>query len=434
VALVGSGPHEDGGAEFLGGGGLGINGDGFVDGFEGGSVVAEGGLCLGERRDGCGVGPLQLSRCVDIFLKIGAGFLVGGPLLDLGGEALKILSDLHFAFQGEGLGKIGFGLQSFLEILRGLLFMAERELGFREGHGILWIAGGAGGDLLDLMFKGLSGLRVGGIGQKLIGGFFDGEHAILVLDRGNGRVADHCNGENEKAEQRDEAALMHELVEESKNQHDEKDDAQEEKDDFAWIETFGETAQESHESSRWKVQALAQQANAESIALYRSGVMGWRNVTRRDASGARLVELASGEIEGGLGAGVVGELSEKAAVGLLSVGVAAGLELGLAEGVLRSGRLGVEGDSLLELRDREVVLLQSKVGVTEAEVVAGIRWMLGDQSAVEGDGLIEFSEVQIGAAEMLLINGVAGFGRAGFLPGGNGFGIPALLKIERPEH
>jgi hypothetical protein len=67
------------------------------------------------------------------------------------------------------------------------------------------------------------------------------------------------------------------------------------------------------------------------------------------------VDLLGGEIEGGFGLGVVGELGEEVAVGDLGVGVAAGVELGFSKGVLRSGRFGVEGDSLPELRDGEVV-------------------------------------------------------------------------------
>ena len=70
-----------------------------------------------------------------------------------------------------------------------------------------------------------------------------------------------------------------------------------------------------------------------------------------------LVELMGGEIKGGLGTGVVGELDEKAAVGLLRVGVARGVELGLAEGVKRTGRFGVKRGSPAELCDGGVVLL-----------------------------------------------------------------------------
>jgi hypothetical protein len=64
-----------------------------------------------------------------------------------------------------------------------------------------------------------------------------------------------------------------------------------------------------------------------------------------------------GEIKGGLGAGVVGELGEKAAVGLLGVGVAGSVELGLTEGVEGCWSFGVESGSLAELRDGRVVLL-----------------------------------------------------------------------------
>jgi hypothetical protein len=46
-----------------------------------------------------------------------------------------------------------------------------------------------------------------------------------------------------------------------------------------------------------------------------------------------LVEMAGGVGQGGLGLGVVGELGEEAAIGLLGVGVVGGAKLGLAEGV-----------------------------------------------------------------------------------------------------
>src|SRR2546426_5727738 len=48
--------------ELLGGDSLGVDGKGLIHGFEGVSVVAEGGLRPGQRDDGIVVGPLHLSR------------------------------------------------------------------------------------------------------------------------------------------------------------------------------------------------------------------------------------------------------------------------------------------------------------------------------------------------------------------------------------
>jgi hypothetical protein len=77
---------------------------------------------------------------------------------------------------------------------------------------------------------------------------------------------------------------------------------------------------------------------------------------------------------------------------LLGVGIVAGVELSLSEGVPGCGCLGVQGDSLAELRDGWVVLLFSHVCGPQAETGARIARILGDDSLVEGDGLIEFPE------------------------------------------
>ena len=80
----------------------------------------------------------------------------------------------------------------------------------------------------------------------------------------------------------------------------------------------------------------------------------------------RLVDLARGEIEGSLRARVVGKLRDKLPVRGLGVSEALGLELGLAECVLRSGRFGVESGSLAEPGDGGIGLFQADVGVADA--------------------------------------------------------------------
>src|SRR5712664_2951158 len=100
-----------------------------------------------------------------------------------------------------------------------------------------------------------------------------------------------------------------------------------------------------------------------------------------------LLHLVVGEIEGGLGVRVVGELGEEVAVGGLGVGVAACVELGLAEGVLRHRGIGVEGDSLTEFRDGGVELPFSSISGAQTEMGARIVWNKCDQFLVEGDGL-----------------------------------------------
>src|SRR5882762_136760 len=93
---------------------------------------------------------------------------------------------------------------------------------------------------------------------------------------------------------------------------------------------------------------------------------------RAPAASGRSVDLLGGEFEGSFCAAVVRKLREQAAVCLLGVGEAARSELGLAERVLRTGRFCVEGDSLMELRDGLAVLLESRIGVTEAQVDARV--------------------------------------------------------------
>ena len=147
-----------------------------------------------------------------------------------------------------------------------------------------------------------------------------------------------------------------------------------------------------------------------------------------------LLHLMVGEIEGGLGVSVVGELGEEVAVGGLGVAVAACVELGLAEGVLRRRGIGVEGDSLTEFRDGGVELPFSYISGAETKMGARIVWILGDQFFIEGDGLIELPEGKIGAAEFLLISDVGRIGFIGFLKGGDSFGIAVFLEIQRGEH
>jgi hypothetical protein len=88
------------------------------------------------------------------------------------------------------------------------------------------------------------------------------------------------------------------------------------------------------------------------------------------------VRLLGGVGEGGPCSGVVGELGEQVAVGLLGVGEVAGLELGLAEGVLGSGGIWIESGGLAESGDGRFVLFFSDVCEAKAEVEVGIFWIL----------------------------------------------------------
>ena len=110
----------------------------------------------------------------------------------------------------------------------------------------------------------------------------------------------------------------------------------------------------------------------------RSGCLGRRSQQGRTFLRLALVELLGGVGKGGLGAGVVGELGEQVTIGLLGVGEAAGLELGLAESVLRSGGIGIESSGLAESGDGWVVLFFSNISETQAEIGMSIFWILRD--------------------------------------------------------
>ncbi len=143
----------------------------------------------------------------------------------------------------------------------------------------------------------------------------------------------------------------------------------------------------------------------------------------RAAPAEALVSLAGGEVEGGAGAGIVGEFGHEALKSGLSVGIAAGLELGLAEGKLRGGRFRVERDGLAECGDGGVVLLQAHIGRAQAEIRARIIGMVANEFLKERDGPAELSRGKVGAGELLLIRGVRRGGGVGFLESGNSLGV-----------
>ena len=78
------------------------------------------------------------------------------------------------------------------------------------------------------------------------------------------------------------------------------------------------------------------------------------------------MDLACSVVEGVLRARIIGKLRDELAISGLGVGEAAGLELGLAERVLRSGRFGVESGGLAKGGDGGVRLFQTDVRVPDA--------------------------------------------------------------------